>query len=1576
MSPRPPLSLLALALAACALSERPAPGTSAPPPGAPSPDTPPRLAPPPLFARTSPAPAGAALRVFVDPAQLVGWIAGSASYEGRAAQIEVAGVRREVDVGADNTFAVPYRVVKPTEATIRVGALVQRVTLEPPAALEPTVFFVVDRTAYRPGQQLAFAGFLKRLDGGGAFQPIAGGTVEVRLVSETRKTVAAKLAVTADADGRIAGAYTFSPADPLDDYTLSIPGHRGTARVTLAEFRKSKVKLEVEATVAGRDATLQFRALDFLDQPIPGGVVQFTAQVVRDDASPRPAGALASEDFAYGPPPRTLDGDDALRYAADPDTAGPTARGRRVVVERKDQVALGAGGTGTHALALRSEWLRGHHSLLVDATIVDANGREQRAVRSLPLERRDVRVELSAPHELAAAGEPVDVTVRVVDAQGRPVAAAATVVATRLAPAAQPYAYGGLWNNGWNGNAWNDDGWNGNAWNDLALNVPRCTYTAAGCRPWRRLRGARPLAAADPDPVAAAAAATHGVARLVLDEPGAYRLLAVGRLPDGSSVWSELGVAVRDRDELPPLVLELDRDEVRQGETLTARLHGRYDGARALVVARDAAGIKVRRTVALAGGAASIALPIPAELGHGAAIDAYLLGEGGEVLAAQRPVRVIPALRTLAITTSAKPTYGPGDTVDLEIDAGRPEAIDLVVSVYDQALLGIAPDRGPDPSGFYWGDQRLRGRAALPLVRARLGDLTIGDLLAKAHRLFDAPRADASADPASPVFDPERADAALVVQTLEHGGVLDLRALLALLRHAGLRAAASAPYSGWQVPLDDARRGLLRRTRLADFLETFARALTFEAVADAIVVGDPALATTGLAFVPIRGAARGDSHFSVTGNASFSAPALSGGPAPAPIDPTAAGTGAADVVRRDFSDSAYWSGHARTGADGRARVRFELPDSLTNWQVVVTAVSRDLRVGRHVARLRTVRDVMVWPMIPRQFTEGDTVSVFGTVHNLTDADRDIAVSIRAANADVLSPPEVTVRVPHGRSVPVTWSVRAREPGLATLLMSAAAPGAAADASEKRIPVVPAAAEQVVTASGFTDRPLVVELPPGVDPRSASLELTLAPSLAADVVQTLDYLVEYPYGCAEQTMSRFVPAIRVAGVLANLGIRDGALARRLPGVVAGGFKRLAELQQPDGGWGWQTGGQTHEMMTPYVVWGLLEARRAGHALPDASMLERGLARLRTFVAQLGEAQLSDRTYLLYVLAQHERLSAAHWEFLVAHRAQMSDYALALALEMAVARGDRAHADRVAADLRARARRAGGHAHWQTAGFSRWMEDPFEVTAAVLKALVAYDPGDPLVADVVAYFVASKRGDRWNSTKDTAMVLYALTELLAKQGVSGTGGAAASVTYAVDGGAPVRLSFADGLVRRVVVPGAQLRPRTSIAFPSSTAGMMARAVLRYRRSGRDLSPAANGLEVVRTLHLLDAAGKVVRPLRTGDRVPRGAYVESLVTVTHAANERMRYLLVEDPKPAGAETLPQDDPRFPRFSATWSLREDREQQLAYHHEETGPSTTVRSIMHLELAGDLALPPAHAELMYQTQTRGHSGTVVLRVD
>ncbi|MFN0253872.1 MAG: alpha-2-macroglobulin family protein [Kofleriaceae bacterium] len=1521
---KPITGVLLLALAACAASDRSS-ASASPPPAADATSA--------LEPATLPAPKGSVLRVWVEPGRVVGWVAGSATFEGVSASLGVGDRMLVAPVGADNTFVIPIDTPKRVEATVRVGDLAHPVSIEPIEKAAAAALVIADRPAYRPGQKLAFAAFLRTLD----HAIVANTKVEARIVSDTKQTTAAKLALTSDANGKLIGEYTFSPQDPLDTYTISIPGFVGSARVTLSEFRKSKIKLAVDAALTGRHAELTFRALDFLDKPVPGGTVSFTAQVVDDPIGERDT----SDAFAGGPPVRSFSREDALQFASGAEIV-PSGVFRRVASETKGTLELDAKGFASHKIPVRSELVRGRHRMLVDAVIVDANGHEQRTTRSMPLVRTGARIEVAAAG-LVGAGAPIEVAVKVLDDAGQVVTPeSASIAAVRIAPPAS--YYGGLFAD--NGNVWYGNGWNGN--DGLDNNIVTIVPPNGGSFRLRTGRF-RPQPARQPaDVLAATVAVVNDRARFELDDPGAYRLVASARLADGSTVWHEVGVAVREFDSGPPLLVTLHRDEVREGERITGTVRGSYRDAPVLVVVRDARGIRARHRLTLDGGSARIDLPTVG-IGYGATVEAYMMGAGQKVQAAQQLVRIDQVDKRLGITTTANPTYGPGEVVDLGIAVDRAEQLDLVVSVFDQSILSVAPDRAADPHAFLHADARLHSRAALHALRAELGAVTVGAIAERARARVKR------------VGDPDHGDATLVVQSVDHGTVATAQFLTALLRQAGISAAFAPPYGGGSITLAVGSRKELLATRVIDLVERMPQ-LALRRISDVTVIYDPAQ----LAAAPTSQLDVADYY--VGGNAVHSVAPIRTFAQPVAMD---VGDSTGDAVRRDFSDSAFWSATTRTGSDGKAHVRFKLPDSITNWQIVVTAVGRDARVGRHVTRLRTVRDVMIWPILPRQFTEGDTISVFGTVHNLGGAEREMAVSLEATGLELLSPKLVTIRVPANSNVPVTWSVRVKEGEQASLLMTTTG-GGLTDASLKRVPIVSSSAEQVLTASGFADRPLTLALPAGVDPKHAHVELTFAPSLAADMIQTLDYLVEYPYGCAEQTMSRFAPAIRVAGILDRMGIEDSALAKRLPSVVDGGMKRLAQLQQPDGGWGWTGTASTHEMITPYVVWGLLEAQKAGHRAADL-VLERGLARVHSLFE--GTAAHSDRTYLAYVYSQQHRISDRWWSSITAHALEGSDYALALALEMAVARKDTAHADRFATELRSRAKRTHGGVNWTTAGFSRWSDDPYEVTAVVLKAFAAYDHSDRIIPDIVAHFVATKRGDRWNSTKDTAMVLYAMSDLLAKQGGNGKRGA--SVDYTIGHGKATRLEFPDGRAHTVEVPGDQVATSTTFRFKHATPGMMVRAVLRYRRVGRDLAAANHGLGVTRKLYQLGAKGARIRELASGDRVPRGAYVESVVSVQSGRHD-LRFLLIEDPKPAGAEAMPLDDPRFvkPTLPGGWVLREDRETHLAFHFETARESTQVSSILHLELAGDLVIPPAQSELMYETQTRGHSGSFVLKVD
>ena len=133
--------------------------------------------------------------------------------------------------------------------------------------------------------------------------------------------------------------------------------------------------------------------------------------------------------------------------------------------------------------------------------------------------------------------------------------------------------------------------------------------------------------------------------------------------------------------------------------------------------------------------------------------------------------------------------------------------------------------------------------------------------------------------------------------------------------------------------------------------------------------------------------------------------------------------------------------------------------------------------------------------------------------------------------------------------------------------------------------------------------------------STTLMVQLTPSMAVTMLDALPYLIDYPYGCTEQTMSRFLPAAITAKTLRDLGVKpEIAMSRVFGGIEQEhaakthpkGKKDLAQLDQitqasldrlygfqhEDGGWGWWKDGDSDHFMTAYVLWGLCLAHDAG------------------------------------------------------------------------------------------------------------------------------------------------------------------------------------------------------------------------------------------------------------------------------------------------------------------------------------------------------------------------------------------------
>src|SRR5260370_12810381 len=177
--------------------------------------------------------------------------------------------------------------------------------------------------------------------------------------------------------------------------------------------------------------------------------------------------------------------------------------------------------------------------------------------------------------------------------------------------------------------------------------------------------------------------------------------------------------------------------------------------------------------------------------------------------------------------------------------------------------------------------------------------------------------------------------------------------------------------------------------------------------------------------------------------------------------------------------------------------------------------------------------------------------------------------------------------------------------------------------------------------------------------------------------------------------------------------------------------------------------------------------------------------------------------MYVYGHRRDIDPTWWVFItnLAETDALSDQALALALELAVQKEHKA-AGMLADRLRKRASQLGGRVWWKTAGFSRWADDPNEVRATALKSLVAYDPTDKLIPGVLAYFAGGKRGNKWNSTKDTALIVSALCDLVARQNLNPAD--RPQIAFRCNGGpiTPVALDN-NGPTRQGTIPPALLK-----------------------------------------------------------------------------------------------------------------------------------------------------------------------------
>ncbi|HJR08167.1 MAG TPA: alpha-2-macroglobulin family protein [Pyrinomonadaceae bacterium] len=490
-------------------------------------------------------------------------------------------------------------------------------------------------------------------------------------------------------------------------------------------------------------------------------------------------------------------------------------------------------------------------------------------------------------------------------------------------------------------------------------------------------------------------------------------------------------------------------------------------------------------------------------------------------------------------------------------------------------------------------------------------------------------------------------------------------------------------------------------------------------------------------------------------------------PAPTP-EPVGEPTEAVIQLRQNFNALAVFAASLPTDANGRAQVKVKLPDNLTRYRIMAVSVAGGKQFGAGESNITARQPLMARPSAPRFLNFGDRAELPVVLQNQTDAAMSVAVAVRATNADLTEGAGRRVQVPANNRVEVRFPIAAVKPGMARFQIAAAA-GNKADAALVAFPVYTPATTEAFATYGVIDQGAIaqpVKAPAGVVQTFGGLEVTTASTQLQELTDAVIYLVNYPYGCAEQVSSRVLALAALKDVLTAFKAKDLPTPQAMRDSMAIDLKRLQGLQNEDGGFDfWRRGNASVPFVSVHVAHALVRAQSKDFAVP-AEMLSKSQNYLRQIESKIPrdysvESKRAIRAYALYVRALMKDRDAARARKLIAEAGGVEKLSIeSLGWLLPVLSGDAASLQETGAILRHlnnRVTETAGAAHFADAysdGEYTILHSDRRADGVILEALIGEQPKSDLIPKLVRGLLSQRKRGRWSNTQENVFILLAL------------------------------------------------------------------------------------------------------------------------------------------------------------------------------------------------------------------------------
>ncbi|AYA37278.1 alpha-2-macroglobulin family protein [Hymenobacter oligotrophus] len=695
---------------------------------------------------------------------------------------------------------------------------------------------------------------------------------------------------------------------------------------------------------------------------------------------------------------------------------------------------------------------------------------------------------------------------------------------------------------------------------------------------------------------------------------------------------------------------------------------------------------------------------------------------------------------------------------------------------------------------------------------------------------------------------------------------------------------------------------------------------------------------------------------------------------------------------------ARWSGVKRADANGRVQVRVRVPQFSGALRLMAVAYKGDA-FGSAEHTMRVADPVVISTALPRFLSPRDTIDVPVTLTNTTGKGMFVLVeclpSGTLANTRFANSPgpfgkpvrvQLTaeeVKLPANAEARVVFQLKAKQTignGTVQIIAHELDDNGGYKSSEKftetiELPVRPASPLQMRTGSGMVQGGKTQPLDLRTDflPTAQRSQLVLSRSPMTEFSKDLRYLLQYPYGCLEQTVSAAFPQLYYPDLAAALG-QAGKAQRYNPNYHVQEAIRKIEAQQLYNGSlsYWPGGDYDNWWTTAYAAHFLLEAKRAGFAV-NQGILDKTLRYLqyRTKKRETEPYQYLDAAnvarektiakkeiaYSLYVLALAGKPDPVALNYYRANQRLLAqDSRFVLASTSALSGQTKGFRDLLPRSFSEPAARRALDGSFYS---------PVRDLGLALNTLIEADPENPLVTSMARQLSRLVKGAGWLSTQESAFALLALGKV-ARQNKNST----VTATLAETGGkvlgqykGPQNLTVNNVANRRLSLQTAGMGPlyyfwtlegisRTGQVREEDQYLQVRRQFLD--RTGQPLGRAEfrqNDLVVVKiTLQAADYAGEVPNVAIT-DLLPAG-------------------LEIENPRIGAVREL------------TWATDAATPDYLDVRDDRINLFTTAtpqpKSFYYLARAiskGTFKLGPVSADAMYNAEYHSYAGAGVVQV-